>query len=91
MFQEFAPRIFRPWVYKDGNFVTATVRGVTTLPLAYADCLEILGVSNSWSRSYFPQDIPGIHFCRRLSRTQGHSAAGRIKSNSGLLVNFKNT
>jgi hypothetical protein len=27
-----------------------------------------------------PGDIPGIHFCYRLSRPQGHSAAGRIMS-----------
>jgi hypothetical protein len=25
--------------------------------------------------------IPGTHFCQRLSRTQSHSAAGRIRSN----------
>jgi hypothetical protein len=28
----------------------------------------------------FPRKIPGTHFCYRLSRPQGHSAAGRIKS-----------
>jgi hypothetical protein len=27
-----------------------------------------------------PRNIPGTHFCYRLSRLQGHSAAGRIKS-----------
>jgi hypothetical protein len=27
-----------------------------------------------------PGNIPGTHFCYRLSRTQGHSAAGRIMS-----------
>jgi hypothetical protein len=27
-----------------------------------------------------PGDIPGTHFCLRLSRPQGHSAAGRIKA-----------
>jgi hypothetical protein len=27
-----------------------------------------------------PGNIPGTHFCSRLSRTQGHSAAGRIMS-----------
>jgi len=25
-------------------------------------------------------DIPGTYICQRLSRTQGHSAAGRIMS-----------
>ena len=29
---------------------------------------------------YTPGNIPGIHFCQRLSRPQGHSAAGRIMS-----------
>jgi hypothetical protein len=28
---------------------------------------------------YIPRKNPGIHFCYRLSRPQGHSAAGRIK------------
>jgi hypothetical protein len=31
-------------------------------------------------RIYPPGDKPGTHFCYRLSRPQGHSAAGRIKS-----------
>jgi len=31
-------------------------------------------------RFYSPGYIPGIHFCYRLSRPQGHSAAGRIRS-----------
>ena len=29
---------------------------------------------------YPPGNIPGTHFCQRLSRPQGHSAAGRIMS-----------
>jgi hypothetical protein len=29
---------------------------------------------------FTPRKIPGIHFCYRLSRTQGHSAARKIKS-----------
>ena len=31
-------------------------------------------------RLYLPGNTPGIHFCYRLSRPQGHSAAGRIMS-----------
>ena len=31
-------------------------------------------------RLYTPGNIPGTHFCYRLSRPQGHSAAGRIMS-----------
>jgi len=31
-------------------------------------------------RLYPPGDTPGIHFFQRLSRHQGHSAAGRIMS-----------
>jgi hypothetical protein len=27
-----------------------------------------------------PRKIPGTHFCYKLSRPQGHSAAGRIRS-----------
>jgi hypothetical protein len=27
-----------------------------------------------------PGNMPGTHFCKRLSRPQGHSAAGRIMS-----------
>jgi hypothetical protein len=29
---------------------------------------------------YTPRKIPGTHFCKRLSRLQGHSAAERIRS-----------
>jgi hypothetical protein len=32
------------------------------------------------SRLYPPGNIPGTHFCQRLRRPQGHSAAARIKS-----------
>jgi hypothetical protein len=28
---------------------------------------------------FTPKKIPGTHFCYRLSRPQGHSAAGRIR------------
>jgi hypothetical protein len=31
-------------------------------------------------RSLPPRKIPGTQFCQRLSRPQGHSAAGRIRS-----------
>ena len=31
-------------------------------------------------RLYPPGNIPGTHFCQRLSQTQGHSAARRIVS-----------
>jgi len=31
-------------------------------------------------RLYPPGNIPGTHFCYRLSKPQGHSAAGRIMS-----------
>jgi hypothetical protein len=31
-------------------------------------------------RALPPRNLPGTHFCQRLSRTQGHSAAGRIRS-----------
>jgi len=31
-------------------------------------------------RLYSPGNTPGTHFCLRLSRPQGHSAAGRIVS-----------
>jgi hypothetical protein len=29
---------------------------------------------------FTPRKIPGTHFCSRLSRPQGHSAAGRVRS-----------
>jgi hypothetical protein len=34
--------------------------------------------------AFTPGNIPGIHFCYRLSRPQGHSAAGGIMSPSGI-------
>jgi hypothetical protein len=39
-------------------------------------------------RTFTPRKIPGTHFCYRLSRPQGHSAAGRTRSlekSSGLI------
>ena len=38
-------------------------------------------------RFYPPGNIPGTHFCKRLSQPQGHSAAGRIMS----MKNFNDT
>ena len=35
-------------------------------------------------RFYLQRRIPGIHFCWRLSRSQVHNAAGRIKSMENL-------
>ena len=34
-----------------------------------------------------PDHIPGTHFCQRLSRSQGHSPAGRIKLKKNLQWN----
>jgi hypothetical protein len=34
----------------------------------------------STGHHYRPRNIPDAHFCQRLSRPQGHSVAGRIKS-----------
>ena len=31
-------------------------------------------------RLYLPENVPGTHFCYRLSQPQGHSVAGRIMS-----------
>jgi hypothetical protein len=39
---------------------------------------------------FTPSKIPSTHFCKRLSRTQGHSATGRIRSiekSNGLIGN----
>jgi hypothetical protein len=33
-----------------------------------------------WRPPFTPRKIPGTHFCYRLRRPQGHSAAGRIRS-----------
>jgi hypothetical protein len=43
-------------------------------------------------RSYIPGNIPGTHFCYRLSRSQGQSAAGRIMStkNSNNIIGNRN-
>jgi hypothetical protein len=37
-------------------------------------------VSPTRRPSFTPMKIPGTHFCYRLIRPQGHSAAGRIRS-----------
>jgi hypothetical protein len=38
------------------------------------------GVSLTHRPPFTSKKIPGTHFCYRLSRPQGHSAAGRIRS-----------
>ena len=38
--------------------------------------VRLPGLRNS--RLYPSENIPGTHFCKRLSQPQGHSAAGRI-------------
>jgi hypothetical protein len=37
-------------------------------------------------RLYPPEDIPGTRICYRLSRPEGYSAAGRIKSIKNLMT-----
>jgi hypothetical protein len=39
-----------------------------------------LSASRIGRATFTPRKIPRTHFCRRLSRPQGHSAAGRIRS-----------
>ena len=41
-------------------------------------------------RIYSPENIPGTHFCQRLSQTQDHSEAGRIMSIKNSNDNFRN-
>jgi hypothetical protein len=41
-------------------------------------------------RLYLPGDIPGTDFCQRLSRLQGHIAAGRSKSMKNPYDSFGN-
>ena len=43
--------------------------------------MQVVGMSAlRTGRLYLPGNIPGTHFCYRLSRPQGHRAAGTIKS-----------
>ena len=42
--------------------------------------------ATSTGRLHPPGNIPGTHFCWRLSRPQGHSAAGRIMSTNILII-----
>jgi hypothetical protein len=37
-------------------------------------------VSRTCRTPFIPRKIPGTHFCESLSRAQGHTAAGRIRS-----------
>jgi hypothetical protein len=37
-------------------------------------------VSLTRRQPFTPRKIPGTDFCQRLSRPQGHSAAGRVRS-----------
>jgi hypothetical protein len=43
--------------------------------------MKVVRLSALRTGRLYPQgNIPGTHFCQRLSRTQGHSATGRIMS-----------
>jgi hypothetical protein len=39
-----------------------------------------LSVLRAGRPHFTPRKIPGTHFCYRLSRSQGHSAVGKIRS-----------
>jgi hypothetical protein len=60
--------------------------GQASRRLRLPDVLESWNLNVVWlsalrsSRLHPPGYISGTHFCHRLSRTQGHSVAGRIKS-----------
>ena len=63
----------------------STIRSVFhTLYIAFGICrcmpIRVAVVSPTHRPPLPPRDIPGTHFCQRLSRPQGHSAAGRIMS-----------
>ena len=61
----------RPWVFQEveaPRFQDNQHMKVVRLSALHTD------------RLYPPRNIPGTHFCYRLSRPQGHSAAGRIMS-----------
>ena len=42
--------------------------------------MKVVRSARRTGRLYPPGNIPGTHFCYRLSRPQGHSVAGRIMS-----------
>ena len=42
--------------------------------------MKVVRLSDLRTGRLIHQEIPGTHFCSRLSRPQGHSAAGRIMS-----------
>ena len=43
--------------------------------------MKVVSMSGLGTGCLFPQgDIPGTHYCKGLSRTQAHIAAGRIKT-----------
>jgi hypothetical protein len=59
----------------------------------FRDIQHIKVVSLSSLRTgcfYPPGNIPGTHFCQRLSRTQAHSAAGRIMSMKNFTYSIEN-
>jgi hypothetical protein len=55
---------------------------MSSLPHFSLDSRLTVGGEVSLTRRppFTPRKIPGTHFCQRLSRLQGHSAAGRIRS-----------
>jgi hypothetical protein len=50
------------------------------IPYFLDNRLRVMSTLSAGRPSFNPRKIPGPHFCYRLSRPQGHSAAGRISS-----------
>ena len=65
----------KPSLYRPGQALRAPVgRGSQISKQLAHKCDKFV------RRLYSPGNIPGTHFCQRLSQPQGHSAAGRIMS-----------
>jgi hypothetical protein len=62
----------------DRAFRLQEVEGRRIIRQSEHKCRKV--VSRTYRPPLPPGDIPGTHFCYRLSRPQGHSATGRVKS-----------
>jgi hypothetical protein len=66
-----------PLTGHEDPWVCETSRLLHLLDSRLTDGGEVVSITRR--PPFIPRKIPGTHFCQRLSRPQGHIAAGRIR------------
>jgi hypothetical protein len=68
-----------PVTGREGPNGSETLRLPHSLDSRRTDGSKVVSLTRRSAALYPPGRFPGTHFCYRLSRPQGHNAAGRIR------------